>query len=125
MIGVTIKTFLEANSALTALVPAGRIFPYYASENIALPLVIYTIDSLDPGYDKTDWTSDQCTFSVYSFANDYMTLQNIAAQVRIALERKRDSTISEIRMTGQSEGYNITENCFLNKLEFKVEITTI
>ena len=130
MIGVTIKTLLEANSALTALVPAGRIFPYIADEKTPMPLIIYMINSIDPVYTKgisvaETWKHDQCKFSVLSFSNDYMQLQNIAKQVRVALECEGDANCDHIRVTGQDEGYNITENVFLNKLDFTVGITTI
>jgi hypothetical protein len=130
MIGTTIVNLLEANSVLMALVPSDRIFPYIANEKTPLPLIVYMINSNVPEYTKgisvaQTWVEDACTFSVISFSNDYLVLQNIVKQVRIALEWQNDSTCHPIRLTGQNEGYNINENCFLNKLDFKTDITTI
>jgi hypothetical protein len=122
MIGIEIATLLKANHALLALVDTDSIFPYVANEDTPLPLIIYTIDSLEPEYDKEDWDKDIYTFSVVSFSEDYATLQLIAAQVRIALELQHGTNTERILLTGQSEGYNITENVFLNKLSFSVII---
>jgi hypothetical protein len=121
-IGITIKTLLDANAALLALVPSARIFPYIANEKTALPLIIYTVDSLDPSYDKDGWIQDNCNFSVVSFSEDYANLQLIVTQVREALELEKTSATRRIVLTGQQEGYNINEGVFLNKLTFSVDI---
>jgi hypothetical protein len=122
--GITISTLLKANSALLALVPTGNIFPYVANENTALPIIIYTIDSINPEYSKDGWACDDCNFSIISISDDYANLQLIVAQVRAALEIKKTSDTDRITMTGQDEGYNITESVFMNKLTFNVKIIT-
>jgi hypothetical protein len=121
-IGISIKALLDANASLLALVPSTRIFPYVANENTPLPLIIYTVNDLDPGYDKDGWVGDDCDFSVVSFSEDYATLQLIATQVRAALELQNTTKTQRIILTGQQEGYNINEGVFLNRLNFSVRI---
>ena len=124
MIGKVINTLLTANAGLTALVPAVRIFPYVMNEGTPLPAIIYTIDSLTPEYDKDGWNEDEVSFSVVSFSGDYANLQSIVQQVRAALEGKRGTsngiTYHKIYLSNQTEGYNTTEDVFLNKLTFRV-----
>jgi hypothetical protein len=121
-IGITIAALLRANADLLALVNTNNIFPYVADENTPLPMVVYTIDSLEPDYDKDGWNWDECSFSVVSFSEDYANLQLIATQVRTALELQKVDDTNKIYLTGQSEGYDIGENVFLNKLTFSVVI---
>ena len=121
-IGITIASLLKANASLLTLVNTNNIFPYVANENTTLPLIIYTVDSLEPEYDKDCWVGDICTFSVISFSEDYANLQLIATQVRAALDTKSTTGTNRITLTGQQEGYNITEGVFLNKLTFEVSI---
>lgn len=126
MIGKVIKSLLDGNAALNALVPTLNRYPYVLNENTPLPAIIYTVDSILPVYDKQGWIGDECTFSVVSFSDNYASLQSISLQVRVALELK-DGTyeaikIRNIYLTGQSEGYNINENVFLNKLTFSTVI---
>ena len=125
MIGETIVTMLQANAGLMALVPADRIFPYIADEKTPLPLIIYAIESIVPLYTKDEWMEDDCTFSVTSACNDYMTLQKIVKQIRVALECKRDSTTSRIVVTGQVEGYDLYENTYKNILKFNTGVNIL
>jgi hypothetical protein len=121
-IGITISNLLKNHHGLAALVPTGNIFAYIANENTPLPLVIYTVDSLSPGYDKDGWVKDDCDFSVVSFSEDYSELQDIATEIRDAFECVYTSGTDRFTMSGQQEGYNINEGVFLNKLMFNVEI---
>jgi len=125
MIGLYIAYLLKANTSLTALVPAGNIYPYICNENTKLPAIIYTIDSLIPEYTKDGWVHDVCAFSVESFSADYSNLQLISRQVRAALELKtgtyKGMTIWSILLVGQDEeGYL---DGFSNKLYFEVKIS--
>lgn len=126
MIGKVIMSLLSDSVALTALVPATKMFPYVMNENTALPALVYTIDNVSPEYDKDGWTHDQCTFSVVSFSADYSTLQDIVAEIRDALERQHGTVesidIGWIYMRGQTEGYSPGDDVFLNKLTFDVNI---
>lgn len=122
MIGIAITTLLKANEDLLDLVSEDNIYPYVADVDTSLPLIIYTIDTLDPEYSKDGWEDDIISFSVLSFSDDYATLQNIAKQVRQALELKYITGSKRIILTGMSEGFNITENVFMNKLTFKIEM---
>lgn len=124
MIGKVIKSLLVANTDLLELVAGDSIFPYVLNENIALPAIIYTIDSTKPEYTKDGWAYDNITFSVISMSENYNTLQDIVLQVRLALELERgdfdDITIESIYMSGLTEGFNLTENVFMNRLTFTV-----
>ena len=128
MIGKTIQSLLVANADLIALVPEASIFPYVLNENTPLPAIVYTIDSLSPEYTKDGWVDDAIDFSVISVHTNYAALQDIVIQIRRALEIKRGTydttTIGRIELTGMSEGFNITENVFMNKLSFTVNKTS-
>ena len=124
MIGLYIAYLLKQNTSLTALVPAGNIFPYICNENTQLPAIVYRVESLTPEYTKDGWVLDDCTFSVESFHDDYTKLQAVVAQVRTALELKSgtrgDMKIWRILLTGQDEEGYI--DGFSNKLYFQVQI---
>jgi len=122
MIGITIANLLKANEDLLELVNSDNIYPYVANENTPLPLIIYTINDLDPEYDKDGWLHDDCDFSVISYSEDYANLQLITVQVRKALELKNISGTHRIILTGFAEGYNISEGVFRNELTFKIRI---
>jgi len=126
MIGKVIKSLLIANADLLALVPEASIFPYVLNENTALPAIMYMIDGSSPEYTKDGWAYDEVSFSVISMSENYNTLQDIVIQVRDALEWKRgdfdDITIEWIRVSGLSEGFNLTENVFMNRLSFTVNM---
>jgi hypothetical protein len=124
MIGETILKLLKANTDLTALVNEDNIFPYVAQEKTPLPFIIYTIDKIDSGYSKDGWTGDMVTFSVMTASDKYKSLQDIAKEVRAALELQSDTNTLRIIMTGFQEGYNLTEDAFMNKLTFQVQINS-
>lgn len=128
MIGKTIKSILAANTTLTALIPALRMYPYVMNEDTTLPALVYTIDSVDPTYTKKEWVNDVIEFSVHSFGRDYGDLQDIASAVRGALELNETGSgtndINRIYMTGMEESYDVASDVFYNKLKFKVTINT-
>lgn len=122
MIGIAITNLLKTSEGLMALVSEDKIFPYAADVDTELPLVVYTIDSIDPEYTKDGWEDDLVDFSVKSYSVDYATLQNIAKEVRNALELKTFTGSKRIILTGMTEGFNLSENVFVNKLTFKIEV---
>ena len=126
MIGKVITQLLKASDPLKALVPELSWYPYVANEDTPLPLIIYTINDLDPEYNKDGWVADDCVFSIVTFSEDYANIQEIVAQVRKALELKKGIygtiNIHRIELTGQDEGFNIAEGVFLNRLTFSVRI---
>lgn len=122
MIGISIQELLVANADLIALVPEASMFPYAATEGTFLPLIIYKINSLTPGYDKDGWAGDICGFSVVSYSNDYATLQDIIAEVRVALDCKTHTNLGRITLTGMSEGYILDADVFRNELTFSVSV---
>ena len=127
MIGKVIKSLLVANADLLVLVPEASIFPYVINENTTLPAIIYTIDSSVPDYTKDGWAGDAMTFSVVSLSDNYNTLQSIVPEIRTALELERGTIegilIERIYMSGMAEGFNLTENVFMNRLSFTVVVT--
>lgn len=120
MIGILIADLLKNDATLTALVNVNNIFPYVADEDTQLPLVVYTIDDIDPGYNKDGWIGDTVKFSIASFSEDYSTLMDVVAAVRGAVELKHGTNTKRIIVTGQAEGYS--EGVFGNKLNFEVDI---
>lgn len=122
MIGKIITDLLLDNADLLALVDRNNIYPYVANEKTSLPLIIYTIDKVDSTYTKDGWANDIVDFSVMSFSEDYKALQAIVAEVRDALELESSTGTLAIRLTGMVEGYNLTENCFQNRLLFRIQI---
>lgn len=126
MVGKVIVSLLGANTDLTDLVSSDNIYPYVINENTAIPAIVYTVDAVSPQYTKDGWAGDDVTFSVVTFSADYGTLQSIADQVRYSLEWQNGTTegisYNWIYLIGQNEGYNITENVFLNRLTFSVFI---
>lgn len=128
MLGKTIKSLLAANSGLVALVGA-KITPYVLAPSTTLPAVIYTVDSIDPEYDKGFWTLDNAEFSVHSFSKDYDQLVSVATAVRTALESKSTGSgtqsINKIYVTGQNEGFQYADEgggFYFNELSFKVRV---
>jgi len=127
MIGKLINYLLVNSTGLTSLV-TNKIFPYIINEETLLPVVIYTIDSLDAVYDKDRWVMDNVKFSVKNYASDYTQVQNIAYQIRLALEDMKGLingiNCNRIELAGQEEGYEVTEGVYYNKLIFNVSITS-
>jgi hypothetical protein len=128
MIGKTIKAALVANAPLMVLVPATKIFPYVANEGTAMPAIVYTIDSITPVYNKAGWANDEVTFSIYSSAVDYSSLQAIVAAIRTALEGYQvgagTQDINRIYLDSFEEDALPDWLGFYNKLTFKVTINT-
>jgi hypothetical protein len=126
MIGKTIISLLNV-SGVTSIVGT-RIFPYVMEVDTATPAVTFTIDSLIPEYDKAGWCHDDIVFGIHCFCKDYDTLQNLVAATRAALELKSTGSgsqdIGRIYLTGQKEGYNISEDKYYNRQTFKLKIKT-
>ena len=125
MIGKAISTLLTGDAPLVALV-GNNIFPYVIDPDTPLPAVVYTIDNVNPTYNKDGWATDDIEFSVMSFSKDYNTLQSVVSAIRAALEGEKGTVESidlrRIDMTAMQEGFNITEDVFANKLTFSVTI---
>jgi hypothetical protein len=125
MIGKVIMNLLQARMALTDLVPVEKIFPYTLNEGTVLPAIVYSVDSVDPVYNKDGFCYDEIKFSVTVLEPIYGQLQAIAYQIRKALELKRGTlstiTYNPIYLAGQVEGFSITEDVYLNKQTFTVQ----
>lgn len=127
MIGKTIKTLLAASSTLTTLVGT-RIYPYIMNPDTTLPAIAYSIDSLEPEYNKKEWATDTITFSIHCFSKDYAQLQSVVSAVRTALELKLtgygSQDINRIYLRGQDEGFNLDEDAFYNRQIYELKINT-
>jgi hypothetical protein len=124
MIGELIVDLLKDNGALLALVDADNIFPYVVNEKTKFPFIVYNIESLESDYTKDGWAGDLCSFSIISVSDDYANLQAIVAQVREAIELKNGTNTQRIILSGMLEGFNLDEEAFMNKLSFRVKITS-
>jgi hypothetical protein len=122
MIGLTIEKLLTGSGSLTALVPVASIFPYAANNDIKSPYIVYSVDSIEPTYDKNGWAGDMVTFSVASFSTDYAILQSIILEVRDALEWKTDTNMGKIYFTGIQEAF--ADPVYRSELGFKVNVNS-
>jgi hypothetical protein len=126
MIGLVIAYLLKDNADLLALVDTDNIYPYVANEDTTAPAIIYKVESITPVYDKDEWVNDECVFSVETFCKDYATLQDIASEVRVALELEKGTAhgidFQQIYLTGQSEEAFI--DGYSNKLTFSIVINS-
>lgn len=125
MIAKTINTLLTGGSSLVTLVGA-KIFPYVMNEDTDLPAVVYTVDSLTPGYSKGGWAYDDIQFSVHSFSKSYTQLQDVADAVRDAVELKKvgysGQEIGHVYLVGQEEGFDNEAQVFSNKQTYNVKL---
>ncbi len=125
MIGKVIAKLLKEHSDLTDIVPDNRIYPYVMNEGTPLPAIIYTINSATPVYTKDGWVNDNVSFSVVAFSRSYNDLQDIAKEIRFALEMEQGTegvTIHNIYVSGIDEGFNISEDVFLCRLTFTTKL---
>jgi hypothetical protein len=126
MVGKLVNYLLTNEAGLTALVGT-KIFPYVINEDTTLPAVIYKVNSLDVIYDKDRWVNDEFNVTVSNYSVDYTQVENIAYQVRAALENKQgrinNITCNRIELIGQEEGFEITEGVYYNRLTFNIIVT--
>jgi len=126
MIGKLINSILTSSTGITTNVAATSIFPYIINENTPLPAITYTINSVTPSYDKDGWNGDMVVFAVVTYCADYAILQSIVSAIREAFELERGVlsgiTYLPIYLEAMEEGYNISENVYMNRLVFHVLI---
>lgn len=126
MIGKLINNILTSTTGVTSLVTATSIFPYIINENTPLPAITYTINTVEPFYSKDGWAYDKITFSVVTYCADYAVLQSISTAIREAFEWKKGTHENidylYFYLEGMDEGFNISENVYMNRLTFHVTI---
>ena len=126
MIGRLIYSILSSDAALTALVPATKIFPYVLNENTDLPAIVYGIRDVSPEYTKDGWSLDNIEFTVVVITPSYSELQDIAVIVRDAMELFKGTvgttTIQRIQMTGMNEQFLQDVNVFTSEMSFNVNV---
>jgi len=100
--GAIIYPILSSYANLTALVSANNIFPVRAQQQTTAPYIVYREVSSVPtntnGPDAGATSSDPKTsqrsildtirVQISCFSEDYLTVENIAYQVRMALDRE-------------------------------------
>jgi hypothetical protein len=126
MIGVIIGGLLDDSVTLSALVN-DRIYPYAIDEDVALPAIIYKIDSTIPTYTKDGREYDISNISVIAFATSYKTVLDITAGIRQALELYKGGysgsqiVINSSRIESISEGYDFENNVYTTQTTFEVK----
>jgi len=125
MIGKTITTILTGDSATTALV-SNRIYPILMEEDTSLPAIIYTVDSIESDYSKTEWANDFVSFQVKMFDKSYSGVNTLASAVRSALERTAGTysttIIGQILLNGYTEEYDLSGDTYIITLNFRTHV---
>jgi hypothetical protein len=108
MIGKVIVNLLTANAGLLVLVPETSIYPHVIDEDTPLPSIVYRPEPSASSYTKDGWVGDDMPFSVAVFSRDYADAQDIAAEIRSALELEEGTyegiTIRKIYLDRITEG---------------------
>jgi len=125
MIGIAINSILTGSTALTNLV-GSKIYPYAIDEGELLPAVIFSINSVQPQYEKGGVYWDEAIVEVASFDYDYKSCVSISEAVRGSLENYK-GTVSSVeivraRVSNISEAYDFDTNTFISKISFNLKI---
>jgi len=126
MIGKAISTILSSYTNLTDIV-SNRIYPILAKAGTNLPLIEYTVDTITPEYTKAGWIGDDVDFSVISTALSYKLANELATEVRNALEEtsglQNGITIQKIYMDGFTEDFDLDGDSYIINLRFRTRVT--
>lgn len=105
-LSTAIYTLLQANANLTSLVST-RIEPLRAGQNLTLPCVVYRVDSVLPeSTHEAAGVIDAYRVSFSAFADNYLTVEEILAALRTALERQTLSTAGTHIQSASYDGLN-------------------
>jgi len=122
-----IKPILAADESLQAAMDVNKIYPLVANEGTSYPFIIYSRDSITPEYTKGlygGWTNN-LTFTIHVYSNDYEQSIIIANIVRNALEwrqiQNEDIKVNQIELISAYEQYN--EDGYHQALTFQVNAT--
>ena len=88
MINEAIHTILSTNANLIAAIPAAKMFPINAPQEINAPLLIHDIVRTEPENDKDGYSIEQVYLEVDVYDNNAKTAYTNAALVKAALYRK-------------------------------------
>lgn len=122
MISEIIVPLLKANADLMALVSSDNIFPLIAAVGTVPPVIIYQTNDLTTSYNKDGKSLDLVPFHCITIAEDYEQMIAICKEVRKSLELKSASGTRRIIVTKYSEGFNLTEQVYMGKFDFAIEI---
>ena len=122
MIGTSLYTLLSGHAPLTAIIGT-KLFPVEAPQGKENPMVIYGITGTQPQETKSSVsTEDWVTVEIVSYSNDYDQSQQIAKEVRNALDKKSGviagNTISDIVFQDFEDGWDTSRECYAPIMKF-------
>ena len=98
-----------------------------AKTNTSLPLIEYTVDTVTPEYSKNEWEGDDVNFSILCTSTTYSSVNDLAGEVRNALELEAGLnggiTTQRILMEGFTEDYDLDGDSFIMNLRFNTKVT--
>jgi hypothetical protein len=125
MTGKVIYNILS-NAAPVSAIVANRIFPDLADQNTAYPFIVYGVEATDAS-DTKDGASglDQVNVAVMVYSNSYAQAQDIARNVRTALDRTGGTfsgvTVQSIQFLNQSSAaMHLDKRVFIVEQSYKV-----
>lgn len=121
MIGTSLYTLLSAHAPLVALV-GDKIYPVRVPQEVENPVVLFGITKTEPQETKQAVSSeDWLDVDIIVYADDYDLSQQIAKEVRTALDKNRTiPTISDIVFQDFEDGWEDARQCYAPILKFLV-----
>jgi hypothetical protein len=127
MIIKAIKYILENDAPLQLLI-SGKVYPVVVPQEIALPFIVYSLNSTNPypsKVEESDKDADQISITCY--ADDYDEAMDLAEAVRDALDKVTPSTyngteLSSCDFVSWRDGFNQSvgaNGSFLFTVEFE------
>ena len=103
-----------------------RVFPLVAELGTVFPYVAYSKTYITPTYTKDFYTEDTVGIEIVVASTDYLESLEVANIVRSIFECKKlktdEITISQIKFSGISEGYDDMANAFVQRLTFEFRV---
>lgn len=103
-----------------------RVFPLVAELGTVFPYVAYSKTYITPAYTKDFYTEDTVGIEIVVASTDYLESLEVANIVRSIFECKKlktdEITISQIKFSGISEGYDDMANAFVQRLTFEFRV---
>ena len=124
MIGKAVYNILANDSALAALVST-NIFPEVAPAGTEAPVVVFSVESIQPEYSRSGLDRDASTVAVLCFSKDYTDSIDILIAVRNALELKvgifNTVQIGKAQVQQIISGYDFETETHYQKITFDFE----
>ena len=125
-ISKSIYNILKSDATVLSLVST-KIYPLRTPQAIALPFLVYAIDSIDPT-DTKDGAStlDIIDFDVRCYADTHAELSTLSEAVRDALDRYSGTDQSNIIQTivyqNEADGYDNDSQTYYINLSFNLRL---